>query len=61
MKLANGYTLKVIPYGKESPMVDHLGGEIAADDEAMTFYAHEVFVVTYGMDSIVKACLSYPA
>ena len=60
MKLDNGYTLQVIPVGKESPMMNHKGGEIAVDEATKTMYAWEVFVVFYGLDSIVKACMSYP-
>ena len=60
MLLDNGYTLKVIPYGKQSPMSNHLGGEIASDDKNKTFYVWEVTVVTNGLDSIIKACNTYP-
>ena len=60
MKLDNGYTLKVIPYGATSPMENHKGGEIAADDTLKEFFVYEVTVVTNGLDSIVKACMSYP-
>lgn len=61
MTLKNGYTLKMIPPGKESPMINHKGGEIAVDEETKTMYAWEVFVVTYGMDAIVNACEKYPS
>ena len=57
IQLKNDYWL---PYGEESPMDNHKGGEIAADDENKVFYVHEVLVVTNGLDSIVKACMSYP-
>ena len=60
MQLANGYTLSVIQPGETSPMLNHRGGEIAVDEATKTMYAWEVFVVCYGLDSIVKACLSYP-
>ena len=55
----NGYKLALIPYGAESPMENHQGGEIATDTESKTFYAWEVFAVAYGIDSLVKACHSY--
>ena len=60
MKLDNGYTLQIIDPGKESPMLNHRGGEIAVDDTTKTMYAWGVFVACYGLDSIVNACLSYP-
>lgn len=59
MKLNNGYTLVVIKPGTESPMQGHEGGEIAVDEEKKIMYAWEVFVVTYGLNSILKACESY--
>jgi hypothetical protein len=59
-KLNNGYTLQVIKYGEQSPMDNHKGGEIAADEDNKVFYVHEVLVVTNGLDSIMKACNSYP-
>jgi hypothetical protein len=60
MKLDNGYTLKFLKPGVESPMMNHKGGEIAVDEETKTMYAWEIFVVFYGLESIIKACLSYP-
>ena len=58
--LGNGYSINVIEYGEESPMINHKGGEIATDDKYKAFYVHETFLVTYGLDSIKKACFSYP-
>lgn len=58
-KTQSGYTVKVIPPCHASPMVNHKGGEIAVDDETHTMYAWEVFVVTYGVDSIMRACNQY--
>jgi len=58
--LSNGYSVNIIEYSEESPMQNHLGGEIAADDTAKAFYVYEVTVVANGTDSIVKACNSYP-
>ena len=55
----NGYTLLVIEYGENSPMDNHLGGEVAVDEANKTMYVHETFMVTYGADSIVKSCNSY--
>ena len=60
MQPDNGYTLQVIGYGEQSPMENHKGGEIATDDISQVFYVHEVLVVTNGLDSIIKACNSYP-
>jgi hypothetical protein len=60
MKLNNGYTLHIIPAGMDSPMVNHTGGEIAVDETKKTMYAWGVFVACYGLDSIIKACMSYP-
>ena len=60
LRLSNGYQLRVIQSGEASPMEGHQGGEIAVDDQAHVMYAWEVFVVMYGLDSIRKACESYP-
>lgn len=60
LQLENGYTLHAIPPGMDSPMENHKGGEIAVDESRKTMYAWEVFIVTYGLNAIVKACLSYP-
>ena len=59
IKLKNGYTLKFIPMGAESPMENHMGGEIAVDEASKTMYGWELFAATYGTDSIIKACESY--
>ena len=59
-KLNNGYTLRAIPLGYESPMENHKGMSIAADDENRIFYAHHMLIVTYGSDSVIKACETYP-
>lgn len=37
----------------------HAGGEIAVDDDHRIMYVWEVFLVLYGAQSIVKACLKY--
>ena len=58
--LPNGYSINVIEYGEQSPMEDHKGGEIAADDNLHAFYVYEVTVVANGADSIIKACNQYP-
>ena len=54
-----GYTVIAIPAGMDSPMSGHKGGEIAVDDSMMTMYTWEVFVITYGTDSIMKAAELY--
>ena len=60
MQLNNGYTLRIIAPGQPSPMFCHRGGEIAVDEASKTMYAWGVEVARYGLESIVKACLSYP-
>ena len=60
MQLTNGYTLRILDPGTDLPMLNHKGGEIAVDDATKTMYAWGVFVACYGLDSIIKACLSYP-
>ena len=55
----SGYTVFAIPAGAESPMTGHKGGEIAVDDVNKTMYAWELFVVTYGTESIMRAAESY--
>ena len=58
--LDDDWQLRVIPYGKESPMQNHKGGnEIAADDENKLFYCWESWLVTVGTDSALKACKQY--
>jgi len=59
-KLNNGYTIRVISLGQESPMKNHKGMSIASDDDNKTFYVYELMMVTYGTDSVIKACESYP-
>jgi hypothetical protein len=59
MLLDNGYTLQVIKPGFASPMANHKGGEIAVDEQNKIMYAWETFVICYGLNSIVKSCLSY--
>lgn len=59
--LKNGYTLRIIPNGMASPMQDHGVMELAADDDARTFYAHAVMAATYGTDSLKAACIRYVA
>jgi len=59
LTLPNGYTLVAIPPGHESPMEQHEGGDIAVDDDHRIMYVWEVFLVLYGAQSIVTACLQY--
>ena len=59
IQLKNGYKLVFIPIGKESPMENHKGGELAVDEENKIIYGWELFAVTYGTDSIIKACEAY--
>ncbi len=59
MNLSNGWELIVIPYNRESPMVNHKGNEIAADEELKTFYCWETWMVAAGTISVIKACETY--
>lgn len=54
-----GWTLHAIPPGGASPMENHQGGEIAADDADRRFIVHEVFLIFQGLSAIEKACASY--
>lgn len=58
-KTNHGYSVTALDAGETSPMQNHLGGEVAVDEETKTMYVHGVFVSTYGLDSIMKACNSY--
>lgn len=53
------YTLLSVGIDEDSPMVNHKGGEIAVDDEHCIMYVYEIFIVTYGLESIRKSCLTY--
>jgi hypothetical protein len=59
MKLSNGYSLKVIPNGVQSPIANHSKLEIEIHDESKTFYIHELMLNTYGVNSVVKSCELY--
>jgi hypothetical protein len=54
-----GYNVYAINPGQESPMANHKGGEIAVDEKTKSMYAWGVFVATYGLDSIMRACNQY--
>ena len=54
-----GFVVVALDLAESSPMVNHKGGEIAVDDDAMIMYAHGVFVAMYGTDSVMRACESY--
>jgi len=58
--LKNGYTLIAIEPCEASPMENHKGMSVAADDENRRFYVYETMLVCYGLDSVSKACESYP-
>lgn len=58
--LKNGYALIVIGYGETSPMENHKGMEVAADDENRRFYVYEIMLACYGLESVTKACEAYP-
>ena len=51
--------LFAIEYGEQSPLANHGSMEVAVDTETGHFFIHEVMLVTYGTDSVIKACESY--
>lgn len=53
------WVLLAVPYGEASPMACHRTGEVAVDAESLAFVVHEVHLVAYGTDSVVRACLRY--
>lgn len=57
----DGYKVIAVSVNETSPMINHKGGEIAVDEVNKHMYVHDIFVVTYGLDSIMKACNSYIA
>lgn len=59
--LPDNWRLVAIDPGEPSPMENHLGGEIAVDEESKTFFAWHVFIVCYGLDSILASCRTYIA
>ena len=61
LDLPDNWQLIAIPYGEQSPMLNHLGNQIASDDERKRFYAHDTMLVFYGLDSIAKGCREYIA
>lgn len=52
--IKNGAPLYCIEYGEASPLENHQPMEIAHDN-LQAFYAHEVFINTYGVESIERA------
>ena len=58
-KFNDDWALYAIEAGEESPMENHLSGEIAVDNENKRFYMHEIFIVCYGTDSVIKSCNQY--
>ena len=52
--------LIAIEYGETSPLENHKSMELAVDSENREFYVHEIMLVTYGTDSVIKACKGYP-
>ncbi len=57
--LSDNWRLIALDPCEPSPMENHLGGDIATDNSSRTFFVHEVFLVTYGLDAITKSCQSY--
>lgn len=57
--LSDNWRLVALEPCEPSPMENHLGGDIATDNESRTFFVHEVFLVTYGLNAITKSCQSY--
>lgn len=58
--LNNGYALIAIEPCEDSPMENHKGMSVAADDENRRFYVYETMLICYGLDSVTNACESYP-
>lgn len=55
INLKDNRTLFAIEPSENSPLHNHKGGEIGYDKGTGEFYVHEVFLVSMGTDSIVKA------
>lgn len=54
------YQLKILANNDVSPLENHTSTlEFAVDTDNRTFYAFDNFVVTYGIDSLNKACQDY--
>lgn len=58
-EVGNDWILVSIETGEASPMLNHLFGEIAADDQHRVFYVYELHARTIGTDSLLKACRQY--
>lgn len=55
--LDNGWFVKIIPIGAQSPVECHyLGSTIAADDVNKIFYVWRMWALNVGVDSIITSC-----
>lgn len=61
INLPDPWKLVALEPGDNSPMQGHAGGEVAVDTQSHTFYVQETFLITYGTDSVVRACNKYLA
>ena len=57
--LKNGWKLYILEINEDSPLENHKTMEIAADDERKNLFAHEIMVITHGLDSVVNSCNKY--
>ena len=56
---STGWTLNVLAYGEQSPLENHKAFELGADDYNHAIWASEVTIRTYGLNSIMTACIAY--
>lgn len=59
VRLRDGWHLAVLEANEQSPMAQHGGMEIAADDERKVLWAHALLIHTYGIASVRKSCDDY--
>ena len=59
IQISPSWRLVVLPNGAKSPMRGHGVMELAADHEGKVIYGFEVFVVCYGLASVIKSCEEY--
>jgi hypothetical protein len=49
----------VIQPGDTSPLHNHSAIEIGVNPDMMIFFVHQLMVVTYGTEGIIKSCKDY--
>lgn len=59
--LNNGWKLIALHLDDVSPMENHGAMEVAADNENKALYIHDMMLVAYGTESVIKSCQSYAA